>query len=122
MIGDGGFEDLSVFAFGYYDLENDVDVIEVNRVHDDNGREVFTQVIYYDWDWRWGRYQVRDWRMVKAPHSWPIGTEQLWLDGHTLRRITARQRCDTWTGHDPELIEREMCPQDYRKRLLKVER
>lgn len=28
VIGDGGFEDLSVYAFGYYDFKEDIDVIE----------------------------------------------------------------------------------------------
>lgn len=46
--------------------EDQVDLVEINHFYDDQGRLVFDQVIYYDWHTAQGRYQVRDWRLLKT--------------------------------------------------------
>jgi hypothetical protein len=106
-----------------------VDLIEVNHFYDDQGRLVFDQIIYYDWDAKHSRYNVRDWRLIKTPAQIPLRN---WRDGRYssewndfkqrdgLRRVSAKSVRETWTQHDPELLEREFLPQEKRRELRKI--
>lgn len=109
-------------------LHDECDVIELNHFYDDQGRQVFDQVIFFTWDGR--RHQVLDWRLVKQPshlphRNWSAVGEQwqcLWVDerdGNRLRRVVARSCRETWTQFDPELVERESLPKE-RRRLLRT--
>jgi len=112
-------------------VKENVDLIEVNHYHDEHGRLIFDQVIFYDWSPIDGRYQVRDWRLLKSPsqvprRNWRSGGYQvIWNDertGDTLRQIDARSLRETWTNHDPEMRERAFLPQEKRRTLLKLHR
>ena len=48
-----------------------VDLIELNHFVDEDGREVFRQVIFYDWSKSHRRYHERAWRLVKHPSQIP---------------------------------------------------
>ena len=101
------------------------DVVELNHFYDDNGRKVFDQVIFYDWDG--ARHQVRDWRLVKDPsqlpqRDWESGEYvALFCDKSVLRQVRAASLRETWTQYDPELIERQSLPKEQR-RLLQGEK
>ena len=90
-----------------------LDLVEVNHFFDEQGREVFTQVIFWDWSESDCRYMVRAWRLVKNPNILPVrdwdrgGYRSLWQDGEQLRDIHALSFRETWTQYDPELVERE---------------
>ncbi len=100
-----------------------VELIELNHFHDEQGRLVFDQVIFYDWSEPHGRYMVRAWRLVKSPsqlpqRNWRDGSYvTIWHDGDTLRKVRAETMRETWTQHDPELTEREYLPKEKRKDL-----
>jgi hypothetical protein len=107
-----------------------VDLIEVNHFYDEQGRLVFDQVIFYDWSEADSRYMVRAWRLVKSPSQLPQkdwksgGYVALWQDcgqgGEVLRRVHSQSIRETWTQHDPELVEREYLPKEKRKELRTV--
>ncbi len=109
-------------------LAEHCDLIELNHFHDDAGRLIFDQVIFYDWDPRDCRFVVRDWRMMasgaaSAPR-WRLGRDHgrdAWTasasDGQALRRVTARCFRESWTQHDPELAEQEILPKERRRGL-----
>lgn len=100
-----------------------VDLLEINHYYDDNGREVFTQAILYDWCDAECRHQVRAWRLLKDTAARPLpdrnrgGYFVIWADGDTLRRVAAEYTRETWTQHDPELNERSILPRENRKEL-----
>lgn len=79
-----------------------VDIVEVNHFYDDNGRHVFDQVIFYDWDGT-----CVDWRLIKNESMRPNRCKMLWFDDTILRKITAKSQRETWTQYDPELVDRE---------------
>jgi len=107
---------------------NGVDLVEINHFHDEQGRLVFDQVIFYDWSASQSRYLVRAWRLLKSPAQVPHqdfqrgGFVAIWHDGDVLRKVQARQLRETWTQYDPELVSREFLPKEQRKELatLKV--
>ena len=100
-----------------------VDLIEVNHFYDDQGRHVFDQVIFYDWEDSHSRHMVRAWRLVKNPaqlpqRNWKDGTYvSIWYDNDVLRKVQAKSMRESWTQYDPELVEREYLPKEKRKDL-----
>jgi hypothetical protein len=103
-----------------------IDLIEVNHFHDDQGRLVFDQVIFYEWSPEKGRHQVQAWRLLKnasqRPHRDYRTGEYVatWLDGETFREVRAATMRETWTQYDPELVEREHLAKEKRKDLAKA--
>jgi hypothetical protein len=104
-------------------VEDRVDLIEVNHFFDERGRLVFDQVIFYEWTPAHGRYQVRTWRLLKSPaqlpqRDWSRGDYvTVWHDGDLLRKVRTAAVRETWTQHDPELIDREHLPKECRRGL-----
>lgn len=100
-------------------LEEAVDLICLNHFHDNEGRLVFDQTIYYRWDGE--RFQVADWRLCKCkemiPRAGVHGLSATWRDGDVLRRVRAGRFYETWTQHDPELVARDWLPKENRKGL-----
>ncbi len=100
-----------------------VDLVEVNHYHDDSGRKVFDQLIFYDWSDQRKRFQVRAWRLIKTDSQLPrrdYRTNEYrirWHDEGVLREVVAQAQRETWTQYDPELIERAYLPQDQRTDL-----
>jgi len=101
-------------------IKDMVDLVEVNHYHDARGDHVFDQLIFYDWSSQKHRFQVRAWRLIKTESQLPRRDHRQanwlvrWHDDGILREVTAASRRETWTQHDPELIERENLPQDQR--------
>lgn len=99
-----------------------VDLAEVNHYYDEQGRLVFDQVIFWDWDHDCCRHQVVAWRLVKHPslmpyRDWRGGWSVTFVDGETLRDVSAPAFRETWTQHDPELEERQTLPKEKRREL-----
>ena len=106
-----------------------VDLVELNHFHDDQGRPVFDQIIFYDWSPAEGRYQVRDWRLLKSSDQIPLHSSRdrefvaVWNDfkAHdALRSTKAKMVRETWTQYDPELVEREFLAENKRRKLREV--
>jgi hypothetical protein len=113
---------LSIVPVGDVTRES-VDLIELNHFYDEHGRLVFDQTIFYDWTQAEDRYNVRAWRLVKNPSQLPQrdwfggGYSAMWHDGEQIRQVRSRSIRETWTQHDPELVEREWLPKERRKEL-----
>jgi hypothetical protein len=111
------------------DAEETVDLIEINHFHDDQGRPVFDQILFYDWSPAQGRYQLRDWRLLKSQNQIPLASARdrefvaVWTDPKTrdtLRATKAKIVRETWTHFDPELVEREYLAENLRRKLKDV--
>jgi len=110
-----------------------VDYAELNHFYDNEGRLVFDQLIFYDWNG--GGLEVRDWRLVKEEWQWPVsdlkhggyyahlpdttitasGIKSTPVNGVVIRFNSFQE---TWTQYDPELVEREKLPKEQRKPLI----
>jgi len=97
-----------------------VDLIEHNHFVDENGREVFQQVVFYDWSAINRRFHVRAWRLVKSADQMPTRQfdppryECRWNEEGHQRMVTAPQMKETWTQQDPERLNRAFWPEERR--------
>lgn len=110
-------------------VQQRVDLIELNHFVDDEGREVFRQVIFYDWSDEHHRFHVRAWRLIKQDSQlpnrrWnPQRYQCTWHDDGLLRQVwgakiarnlvAARsgtgQSCDASRGPTTTLISAQSC-------------
>jgi hypothetical protein len=101
-------------------IKQRVDLIELNHFVDEDGREVFQQVIFYDWSTQHRRFHVRAWRLVKQESQIPIRHwnptryECNWHDEGVLRSVWAPQLRETWSQTDPERVNRVLLPEGQR--------
>ncbi len=107
-------------------LVDHVDVIELNHFHDDQGRPVFDQYIFYRLNKHESRLEVCDWKMSKSVNQKPIrdhqrgGYSATWIDpqtGSELRTVTCDSYFESFTQFDPELFDREKLPKEKRNPL-----
>lgn len=98
------------------------ELVEVNHYHDANREPVFSQLIFYEWSAQRKRYDIREWRLIKNQSMYPVPKHGRWLlrwhDDGIMREVTIASVRETWTQHDPELVEREYLPQDQRLPLF----
>lgn len=98
-----------------------VTAIEVNHFYDEQGKLVFEQHIFLDWNPVASRYDVRDWRLKKGEPV-IVGDNMLWTDEGRLRRVRFDVLRESWTQYDPELVEREVLSKEQRKELTRPPR
>lgn len=104
--------------------------IEVNKYYDGNGEINFTQVIC--WDRQFGSGQtmhVNYWHLstenasgvrVDIPGYAPVGKEMLWTDkSGVLRKVTTDVVHESHTQVDPEVLDRDKWPTEWRRGLRK---
>lgn len=97
-----------------------VDMIELNHYIDEDGREVFRQLVFYDWSPRHKQFHVRAWRLIKKPSQlpqrrWvPSQYETKWIENGTVRIVQSKTMQETWTRRDPERVNRQLLPEDKR--------
>ena len=102
-----------------------VDLVELNHFHDEQGKQVFDQIIFYDWSPTRGRYNVLAWRLLKHPSQLPVRDWStgdyvtVWRDNAIVREVRAETMRESWTQYDPELIERSFLPKEQRRELRK---
>lgn len=105
----------------------DVDMVELNHFLDDNGREVFRQLVFYDWCPDQRRFHVRAWRLIKRESQlprrrWnPNGYLVRWKDKTVTREVWANSMRETWTQYDPERVNRSLLPENERRPLWEAE-
>lgn len=110
-------------------IEYRADVLEINHYYDDNGKLVFTQLIWWDWDG--DDHRVRDWRYlidgVKVGRKHDNnntacirGRDAIWIERGMLIRVRSRSHITTWTQYDREVKDREHLPQCNRKGVLRA--
>ena len=101
-----------------------VDLIELNHFMDPGGREVFRQVIFYDWNAEQNRFHVRSWRLVKDPSTlpqqqWrPAGFFVSWIEDDRLRVVWAPKMRHTYSSRDPERVNRQYLAEEDRQPLF----
>lgn len=101
-----------------------VDLIELNHFIDDEGREVFRQVIFYDWSRQHHRFHVRGWRLIKDDTQLPLRRwnpaqyQCSWHDEGRMRQVWAPHLRETWSQRDPERVNRDWLPEDQRLPLF----
>ena len=109
-------------------LYDKVDMIEINHFVDEEGRKVFTQVLFWDYNSNLHEYCIRAWRLSKPNNI--VEPERRWnptryvshfYDGSNeqFRIVEAPQMRETWTQYDPERRNREIFSEDMRKPLTK---
>lgn len=102
-----------------------VSVIELNHMYDGEGKLVFDQVIWWDWNAEFARYEVRDWRLVQPQRKGVIPTKDrqrgVWVsvfqDGEQMRKVSCLTFRETWTQCDNEMLDREFLAPPDRKLL-----
>ncbi|MEM9586334.1 MAG: hypothetical protein AAGA03_03560 [Planctomycetota bacterium] len=98
----------------------EVDLIEINHFVDDQGREVFRQLIFYDWSSRSGEFHVRAWRLIKHDRQlprrrWnPDHYQCNWWEEGRKRVVWSKSLRETWTQEDPERVNRAILPESQR--------
>ncbi len=104
---------------------DEVDLVEINHFHDEHGRLVFDQIIFYDWCNEKCRFQVRAWRLLKTAAQMPRrdlrnnGYIAMWRDGDVTREVQAKSMRESWTQYDPEQSERKYLADTRRRELTK---
>ena len=102
-------------------LTDQVDLIDLNHYYDSQGRHVFDQVIFYQWSRADARFQVREWRLMKAPMKPPCRVRadgpwvMRWRDQGEFREVSGKNFRETWTNYDPEIRERDYLPAGERR-------
>ena len=101
-------------------IKQRVDLIELNHFVDEDGREVFRQVVFYDWSKTHHCFHVRAWRLIKRESQVPVRRwnpnqyQCTWHDDGLLRQVWAPKLRETWTQRDPERVNRALLPEDQR--------
>jgi hypothetical protein len=119
-----GLSALTVHGAGKDELRpaEHVDLIELNHYYDENGAHLLDQLIFYDWDSREERYNIRAWRLLKTPSQMPRpindGYETRFREGSGECHVTSDKFQETWTQYDVELLERRNLPRELRKELF----
>jgi hypothetical protein len=114
-------------------LHEQVDLIEFNHFHDDRGRRVYDQVIFYEWSTARGCYLVRSWCLVEKSDYLDRVPQldfrtDLWTvriydnDKDIQRRITSKHCRETWTQTDPERRNRKVLNEKLRQSFVKIPR
>lgn len=90
------------------------EVIEINHLYDDAGRETLCQWI------AWGSGgRCLAWRMNNERRLDPVHNESWFMDDGRVRSVRARTVIETWLMYDPELADRELLPANQRRGLRK---
>jgi hypothetical protein len=101
----------------------EVDLVELNHFLDDHGREVFRQVVFFDWSRENRQFEVRAWRLIKHPSqlprqaNGPSGFVVRWQDKSMTREVRAKSMRETWSQNDPERVNRAILPENQRRPL-----
>lgn len=117
---------LTVLALGIIPhspiISDTFDRVEINRYHDDNGRFVFEQLIFYDWDSYGGRFRCEGFLLAKDDQrdkvSYSVEGNSIILNGGgEIRNIKFKSLHRSWTQYDVEMELRKPDDKKYRRGL-----
>ncbi len=120
-LGDVGFTDTA---------HENVDLIELNHFHDDLGRHVYDQVIFYEWSEAQAQYLVRAWclleptelisrRPTQSHHDDRYHVRWFDPDQNIRRHLSSRLYRETWTQTDPERMNKRILDERNRTALYR---
>jgi hypothetical protein len=104
-------------------VRGSVDRMELNHFYNEEGWYMWTQLIFWDWDKDLARHSVTTYRMVRVPSMRPTrdhkrgGWVSIWDDEGVIRVVRSKDFAETWSQHDPEVDDREVLPQQFRRQL-----
>ena len=110
-------------------IAESVDCIELNHFHDQKGKLVYDQVIFYERAPETGRFRVRAWCLVEDREVLdrrPVKNEETgvyrvdWFDSdkRVKRKITSRMFRESWTQLDPERENKKVHDERLRRCLI----
>jgi len=100
------------------------DLVELNHYYSVDFIFQFTQLIFWDWNHQYKRYEVQAWILADKdrPHSHlpiKLGSHNyhvvIQVYGEEPRVIQCRLFRETWTAHDPERVNKTLFDEKYRK-------
>lgn len=102
------------------DAPRDVDLIELNHVVAADGSVKLSQVILWDWEPGYDRFDVVEWRL--ASDGLPSRVDGLWripwrIDDGSVVVVRAKIYRETWTRYDPERDNVTVRPVSTRRRV-----
>ncbi len=111
-------------------VHESVDLIELNHFHDDLGRHVYDQVIFYEWSAAQSQYLVRAWCLLEKDENFsrrPAKSHSddryhvRWFDNdqNIRRHISSRLFRETWTQTDPERLNKRILDERNRTALYR---
>ncbi len=111
-------------------VHESVDLIELNHFHDEQGRPVYDQVIFYEWSASQAKYHVRAWCLIEPKEivsRRPVQSfsddryHVRWFDNdqHIYRHISSQLYRETWTQTDPERANKKILDERNRTALYK---
>lgn len=109
-----------------------VEIVEHNHVYDDDGRLIWSQVIFWDWEPRDSQYHARDFVFTDREPRASVspdgrGGAMVWVPsnhdeyGGGVQMIRGRVYRETWTQTDREAADRFAFP-EWRERRGRVVR
>ncbi len=114
---------------GSRDLTERVDLIELNHFYDDLGRNMYDQVIFYEWSPDYRRYHVIAWCLVENDlgrmPSKVVGSDDYVVrwhdrDSKVRREVRSNLYRETWTRVDPERANKKLLDEKLRTSLIRV--
>lgn len=101
-----------------------VDLLETNHFHDCNGRYVYTQTIFWEWEPSVCRYHVRAWTLVapKPQRDYRSGLYRVSYydqDQNFSRLVTSTHYRETYSQVDPERANKRLLDERDRNALVK---
>jgi hypothetical protein len=103
-------------------LRESVSCIDDNFFYDGDGKLVFEQIIFLDFNERTGEESIVAWRLAKEPSQKPQrdhtgGYFVMWNDNGQLRRVHSQSLRETHYQFDIEVEAREKHPKESRREL-----
>ena len=101
-----------------------VDLIEVSHTYCEQGKPMYTQVLFYDWRPQQADYQLRSCLLVKNDSHYPIRNFArgdwvvCYVDSGLLREVRADSFRESWMQCDLDLYEQNFVSKADRLGLL----
>lgn len=102
-------------------ITEQVDMIELNHLHDQNGEPTFDQIIFWKWHQDEAAYHVRAWTMGDHAFVYRRPAFAIFPDAanRTTRKIRTVHFKESWTQIDPERADKHGLNEDHRLRLIR---
>lgn len=101
-------------------ITDHVDLIEVNE-YTIGEKKPLKQLIFKNWSRQHKRYIIIDFRMVLSEDMLPVESKgeyvSRWHELEYMMEVTSKYRCYTFTNKDPELIDRNITPEEDRMKI-----
>lgn len=105
---------LAILPHDAHIVRDGVDLLEINTLHDGDGKEYFQQLIGYDW--HCDHHRIAGWRSMSGKVWRPPNV--VWMDGQRLHVLRGKYWREFHSQYDPELIDRELLEPCHRRGIM----